>query len=653
MKNKNLSIAIFFLIITFYIDTGLCDEGINICCFTLNTNQECSHLKKLADNINKKTNSKINVSEFMPNGFNPEIAFKAMIDNMINKKDSNKNYCEGLIISGHHAGFWDGDKASEKLSLKFLEDLSCDPRYSDWFDNVKALWLQGCRTYRVGQDEKEDYISANIHRLTPERLIDNIEASISEIEQGFSFILDRENPLSLKYLRFFNNATVWGWEESAPGEKSGSWQSILHHIANMIKSRYKTPDITEKLKTNITSNKLTPIQLEACSNILDGLMYGKQEIICPEESTKAWKEHWQGAYGLLPLLLNSQNVHPEAQSLLNAKKNNCTLFRSNNPEELINTVEDILKDSKSLGFGFNSIIEMLSRLENDSENFAPNPHLSIMSKLRNNKNVQDFLWKKLTSKKGFLSKIEYYGIAKKYNLLDFTDAEKLQLNKVEATFKKEALKEIKWRAQDKSVPQRDMRDYKATLLESLSQHGFSDDPVFIDEILEIKDPESYSVLNKIAKYIHTFVSPGFTREKKLETIKKIINHPDKDLHTDKFIIISLVNSITDPSDIPEKQIKQSDVLEILDAIVSNSKITPTIAYYCSLALNTLKDVSQEAKIIHEKIISHEFNINNIEKEMREIYPPEELKTTLEEEKEAIEKAKTMSEAWIKIIDQKK
>ena len=47
------------------------------------------------------------------------------------------------------------------------------------------------------------------------------------------------------------------------------------------------------------------------------------------------------------------------------------------------------------------------------------------------------------------------------------------------------------------------------------------------------------------------------------------------------------------------------------------------------------------------------HINNIEKEMREIYPPEELKTTLEEEKEAIEKAKTMSEAWIKIIDQKK
>src|SRR5690606_19293280 len=121
----------------------------------------------------------------------------------------------------------------------FLEKLSCDPRYKNWFKQIKSLHLQGCRTLGVGiiapeevgrPENTADFHTSRVNRV---READSIEQGVMEMNHEFTNTLSQDNPLAARYLRVFPRATTFGWTRSAPGENSKSELSLLYHIAHM------------------------------------------------------------------------------------------------------------------------------------------------------------------------------------------------------------------------------------------------------------------------------------------------------------------------------------------------------------------------------------------------------------------------------------
>ena len=205
----------------------------NLCFISLNNEKEFITTKKFADKLNKsgRSNHQINVIEAQNPGSHPEDSVKDLI--------SSGTVCHGLVISGHHTGSFGGKRGKGSLSLNFLEQLSCNSKYSSWFNKINALWLQGCRTLgeKVTNDQGQDTINiADFHtlRVGAVRRADHIEdQSRLDMQETYTALLDTDNPFSSRYLRTFPRAKVFGWTATAPGEKAGSENSIPYHIANV------------------------------------------------------------------------------------------------------------------------------------------------------------------------------------------------------------------------------------------------------------------------------------------------------------------------------------------------------------------------------------------------------------------------------------
>ena len=161
-------------------------------------------------------------------------AFKRMIQEVSALGDR----CDGLVISGHHTGDWYGKVGG--IKLKDMEDLSCDPKHRDWFSNIKALWLDGCNTVtdnilksdstRVPTPDSEtarvlgkDYVEKNkeIKR-----------GAIVGMSQAYTASLDKNTPLSSRYLRMFPHTQIYGYNGSAPtGDQKYQDSYIVNHLS--------------------------------------------------------------------------------------------------------------------------------------------------------------------------------------------------------------------------------------------------------------------------------------------------------------------------------------------------------------------------------------------------------------------------------------
>ena len=107
-----------------------------ICYFSLNNEKEFHVMEEFTEKLNRYSPIKIEVQEFLPKGGDTKEAFKRMVESGV--------VCDGLVISGHHTGSFGGKRAKGSLSIDLMEELSCNPKYSAFFNNVKGLWLRGC-----------------------------------------------------------------------------------------------------------------------------------------------------------------------------------------------------------------------------------------------------------------------------------------------------------------------------------------------------------------------------------------------------------------------------------------------------------------------------------------------------------------------------
>ena len=440
----------------------------DICYFSFNNEKEFIEAEKMAKQLNKFSSEEIRIWEYQTEGDRPENSFQKMLDS--------GQSCDALVLSGHHTGSFGGKRARGELGIDFLEKLSCDPRYKGFFDNIKGVWLQGCRT--LGQsiagdsfDNEENH--ANFHRDRVGAVLaeDHLEQGFAQLEMEFSDTLDQENPLSSRYLRLFPRATVFGWTRTAPGEKAGSQYSLLWHLAHM----GRLSDDRKKYFEDPGKELTNEAALHYAKTMM--LFFDRENLLgttCSQYYEKlaadAWLFHGQAKvddYGN-PLPLSYLNpdlqAYPSLDSTGNpllklAKEMDCLLKNPNiSLEQLIYILDTILQDERLLGYNFNSLVEVVKKYrEKGGDEWE-----QLLSYLKGSDLLSHFIGTKLTSPvTGILRKIDYYAF---YRLLGIPQKYRENIEKAIWTAASKALTE--------SVESQDYnrRDYMQTLLQSLIKH---------------------------------------------------------------------------------------------------------------------------------------------------------------------------------------
>ena len=220
---------------------------------------------------------------YQPQGDSGSKDFERMIQEVTQAGDR----CDGLVVSGHHTGNWYGKKGS--LALKKMEDLSCKPKYRDWFSNVKALWLDGCNTV-TDNIITSDISGSPTDRLLPtpdsetarvvgkEHSADKIKRKhIANTSQAYTASLDKNTPLSSRYLRMFPHTQIYGFNGAAPeGDKKRSESFIITHLSLIGKALQAEEDQSERAK-----------QTDPIKRALAAILSFDP---CDEEKREAWEQ---------------------------------------------------------------------------------------------------------------------------------------------------------------------------------------------------------------------------------------------------------------------------------------------------------------------------------------------------------------------------
>ncbi len=166
-------------------------------------------------------------------------------------EEMTKTRCDGLVISGYHAGYYTGNRTSQKrdaqgnrdpdsavLNLKFLEKLSClqgKGSGSDcrkWFDNIKYVHLHGSHTsgHQVlqteGKSSVDDLALDRMKKYAPESWT---RASAQYLNREYASTVDENNSLSGRYLKMFPSAQIYSWG-AAPTIDQGSPETFIEHL---------------------------------------------------------------------------------------------------------------------------------------------------------------------------------------------------------------------------------------------------------------------------------------------------------------------------------------------------------------------------------------------------------------------------------------
>ena len=457
----NMFIIFFTFISTLYIKAQSPDQ-FHICYFSLNNEKEFKEMEKFTQKLNQYSSHPISVQEYMTEGGNPEDSFTKMVDENVR--------CDGLVISGHHTGSFGGKRADGSLGVDFLEKISCDEKYSDWFKNIQALWLQGCRTLGTGEivPDQQEEISADHHTMRVGNVLeeDHLEQSLVDLDMEFSATLDQDNPLSSRYLRVFPRATVFGWTKTAPGEKSSSQYSIPFHIAHIARLNSKDDQFPTSNPIDETLDQASSLQyIESLMSLLNRRDMSDE---CEDLSIEAWKEHGkvedQGTgLGFLNPDLNAYPALAQSDNdlLKQARLLDCLLNKSQDEASLLRTIDEIMKNPQLIHYTFNSLLDKLKTLKRGQLDM----HNKILEKLKSSTEMIQFLTQKLQSPSlGILRKIDYFSFYEElYGKSD----------RIRSALLDHSIKILKTNQSSTSY---DVRDYKVTLLQSLSKHGHLSHP---------------------------------------------------------------------------------------------------------------------------------------------------------------------------------
>ena len=477
-------------------------DDFHICYFSLNNEKEFTEMQKFTKKLNERSPRPISVEEYLTEGENPKESFQAMVE-------SGKS-CDGLVISGHHTGAFGGKRAPGSLGIDFLEKLSCNKKYSPWFKNVKALWLQGCRTLGTGEIVAEDEEgSADYHtgRVGAVLDADHLEQSLADLNMEFSTTLDQDNPLSSRYLRAFPAANVFGWTKTAPGERSGSQYSIpfhMAHISRLIDHQDRFPEDSPIARTWTEESTLQ--YFESLKSVLSG---GDE---CGELVVSAWKNHGRvqesTEYGFANPDLNAHRAlgSTDDKTLKQARLYDC-LLKNSQGKKLLDVLDKILENPTFIRYTYNSLLERLQNLRFEEHQL----HSAMIKKLRNSQEMRRFLSDKLKGQSlGILRKIDYFAFYEKVYGKN-PRIKSLIFDKAAEAFRK--------------IPSRtdDEINYKITLLQSLEKHDYIASDKGLAFLQQVLEDQSEGVRRTAVR------SAGTIGEKALPIIQKALEDQSEDV----------------------------------------------------------------------------------------------------------------------------
>lgn len=348
----------------------------HICFFSFNTSAEYIQLKRMINQLNAASAAQISITEYQVLDDDPYDSFVNLL------KSGSK--CDGVVLSGHHTDEFYGERSDGDLEVEDLEELACDPRYSAWFDNVKALWLQGCNTAKPvfhNQDLKEEerITASPINHMQGLLDVRDMEDSIEDMQD---LLLDNTNEENLvnDYMRVFPGATVYGWSNKAPGEQAGAQKSIPYHLAQVT----RLVENDEKYFQNPLQTQIPPLAAERYSQVLYGVLKRPNrpgeafpEKLNEKTFIQAWRDHGNYRYRFafdnhdieaFPALANSNN-----EVLRQLKGLNCLMHQLDDKlddMDMMQVAEYILRDRQLTSYNSYLLWAMLRSLPEGSVEYT-------------------------------------------------------------------------------------------------------------------------------------------------------------------------------------------------------------------------------------------------------------------------------------------
>ena len=275
-----------------------------ICYFQLTPSKEGETLKSDIAAITDQ----VEVRNYQIGDKPPNTAFENMIIEDMKKKSGK---CNSLALSSHHAG----DFASETkgvLELQIIEKLSCNPKYKDWFSNIKALYLHGCNTvkdkYLQGIRDKTQAVTDTGDKLSVRKNVvgqlninqDN-SAILSTMNHAYAATLDEHTPLSSRYMRAFPNTSIYGFAKKA--KESAGHRDILKHISNVANALRAD---SRKAEEAVTADEFLTALNAITTDICDKIIKSWEQVDPEAAAAVANKDHSMARKLGCDLIINKQ-----------------------------------------------------------------------------------------------------------------------------------------------------------------------------------------------------------------------------------------------------------------------------------------------------------------------------------------------------------
>ncbi len=544
-----MRIAFFLLMV---LTAKVFAQGKTVCFFSMNNEKEFKVFHSFVQKI-QNNSSMIKVVEFMKEGSNPSQAFTDLVYSGI--------HCDGLVISGHHTGSFGGKRASGSIAVSLFEKLSCDEALAPFFFQVKALWLQGCRTLGVKNLLTLDSADYHMNRVGDVLADDGLEQSFAELNNEFSLTLDQDNPLSSRYQRVFPAAHVMGWTKTAPGEESHSENSLPYHLAHYIEKSEKVMPVNPLGSMNSNDKQKFAFYL---NKILSS--QGVDQLL-----VNSWISQGQDKmYGFNNSDINAFKplIYSQDGSLQLAKKIDCDLLNAQNENDLIKAIDQFLIHPAIYGYSFETLFQVLKP-----------EYKEALRVLQKRSDFLQFLISKIESKQtGIIRKVEYYALYKKIAQRSFPMVDQAIMKKT----KEYALKA--------NLDNYDQRDFIQSLFQTLNQNNLTSAELLQQIILDTKDSYHASVF-----VLDALQSSAQPIEFSKDIVLQLLNKPNLDAQV-LFDAISVIKEV--PGRFNDKHI-------LFAALINNPSASSETDAEVIGALTAIREPIQERFALIEFLLKNQ------------------------------------------------